>query len=56
MRSGRALPVNSHAAVHEQWKQGADMMRNALAQLRSAGSHAHTSYSGAIEANQEIWG
>jgi WXG100 family type VII secretion target len=46
----------SHAAVHEQWKQGADMMRNALGQLRAAGAHAHTSYSGAVEANRKIWG
>lgn len=46
----------SHAAVHEQWKQGADMMRVALGQLRSAGAHAHGSYSGAVEANLRIWG
>ncbi len=46
----------SHAAVHQQWKEGADLMRHALAQLRSAGSHAHTSYTGAVEANLKIWG
>lgn len=46
----------SHAAVHKQWKEGADMMRTALAQLRAAGAHAHTSYSGAVEANLKIWG
>ncbi|WP_445169201.1 WXG100 family type VII secretion target [Mycolicibacterium sp. Dal123E01] len=46
----------SHAAVHKQWKEGADMMRNALGQLRAAGTHAHTSYSGAVEANLKIWG
>ncbi len=32
------------------------MMRNALGQLRSAGQHAHTSYSGAVEANQKNLG
>ena len=47
---------DAHDAVHKQWKEGADMMRNALAQLRSAGGHAHTSYSGAVEANLKIWG
>lgn len=46
----------SHAAVHKQWKEGADMMRNALGQLRAAGTHAHTSYSSAVEANLKIWG
>ncbi|MBB3602524.1 WXG100 family type VII secretion target [Mycolicibacterium sp. BK556] len=46
----------SHAAVHEQWKQGADMMRVALGQLHAAGAHAHSSYSGAVEANLKIWG
>ncbi|MCX2934246.1 WXG100 family type VII secretion target [Mycobacterium sp. CVI_P3] len=46
----------AHDAVHKQWKEGADMMRNALAQLRSAGAHAHTAYGGAIEANLKIWG
>ncbi len=52
----KGVASESHAAVHEQWMQGADMMRNALAQLRAAGAHAHTSYSGAIEANRKIWG
>jgi WXG100 family type VII secretion target len=46
----------SHAAVHQQWKEGADLMRHALAQLRSAGAHAHSSYNGAVEANLKIWG
>ncbi|MGY4710181.1 WXG100 family type VII secretion target [Mycolicibacterium sp. CBM1] len=46
----------AHAAAHEQWKQGADMMRTALGQLRSAGDHAHTSYSKAVEANLNTWG
>lgn len=46
----------AHAAAHEQWKQGADLMRSALGQLRAAGSRAHTSYTGAIEANQKTWG
>ena len=52
----KGVASESHAAVHEQWKQGADMMRNALAQLRWRETHAHTSYSGAIEANLKIWG
>ena len=46
----------AHAAAHEQWRQGADMMRTALGQLRSAGEHAHTSYSSAVEANLKTWG
>ena len=50
------IASESHAAVHKQWKEGAEMMRNALTQLRSAGQHAHTSYSGAVEANRKIWG
>jgi WXG100 family type VII secretion target len=50
------IASDAHDAVHKQWKEGADMMRNALAQLRSAGAHAHTSYSGAIDANRKIWG
>ncbi|MFN8229142.1 MAG: WXG100 family type VII secretion target [Mycobacterium sp.] len=47
---------DAHEDVHKQWKAGADMMRNALAQLRIAGGRAHNSYRGAIEANQKIWG
>ncbi len=50
------IASDAHDAAHQQWREGADMMRNALAQLRSAGAHAHTSYSGAIEANLKIWG
>ncbi|GAY19013.1 WXG100 family type VII secretion target [Mycobacterium sp. shizuoka-1] len=46
----------SHAAVHQQWKEGADMMRDGLSQLRLAGRHAHTSYRGAVEANLKTWG
>ena len=52
----QGVASEAHDAVHKQWKEGADMMRTALAQLRSAGAHAHTSYNGAIEANQKIWG
>jgi len=50
------IASDAHDAVHNQWKEGADMMRNALAQLRTAAHHAHNSYRGAIEANQKTWG
>jgi WXG100 family type VII secretion target len=45
----------AHADAHAEWKSGADLMRDALRQLQSAGSHAKKAYDGAIEANTSMW-
>jgi WXG100 family type VII secretion target len=45
----------AHADAHAEWRSGADLMRDALRQLQSAGSHAKKAYDGAVEANTTMW-
>jgi WXG100 family type VII secretion target len=45
----------AHADAHKEWKEGAEMMRKALEQLKTAGSHAEKAYRGAVEANKSMW-
>ena len=45
----------AHADAHAEWRSGADLMRNALGQLQSAGLHAKKAYDGAVEANTTMW-
>jgi WXG100 family type VII secretion target len=45
----------AHSEAHDSWTTGAAMMREALGQLRTAGSGAHGNYTDAIAANQKMW-
>lgn len=45
----------SHAEAHRHWAGGEAMMREALAQLRSAGHSAHTNDTAVMSANQSMW-
>ncbi len=45
----------AHSVAHQEWKTGAEMMRKALGQLQTAGSHAQSAYHGAVEANKNMW-
>lgn len=43
-------------AAHEEWLAGAHDMQTALAALRALTRTAHENYTGAIAANQRMWG
>jgi uncharacterized protein YukE len=45
----------AHAEAHRHWARGEAVMREALAQLRSAGATAHRNYTGAMSTNLVIW-
>lgn len=45
----------AHAEAHRHWARGEAMMREALAQLRTAGATAHRNYTGAMSANVAMW-
>jgi WXG100 family type VII secretion target len=45
----------AHAEAHRHWARGEAMMREALAQLRTAGATAHRNYTGAVSTNLAIW-
>ncbi|ARG72738.1 WXG100 family type VII secretion target [Mycobacterium kansasii] len=45
----------AHAEAHRHWALGEAMMRQALAQLRTAGQGAHANYSGAMSTNSRMW-
>jgi WXG100 family type VII secretion target len=45
----------AHADAHEEWKTGAEMMRKALGELKTAGSHAQKAYDCAVDANKSMW-
>ena len=47
--------ATAHAAVHREWTSGAQMMREALGRLKSAGTTVHGNYTGAIAANKRMW-
>jgi WXG100 family type VII secretion target len=51
--SGQA--ATAHAEAHKHWSRGEAMMREALAQLKTAGSAAHHNYTGAMGTNQTMW-
>jgi len=45
----------AHAEAHRHWARGEAMMRDALAQLRTAGATAHRNYTGAMSTNLAMW-
>jgi WXG100 family type VII secretion target len=45
----------AHAEAHQHWARGEAMMREALAQLRTAGTTAHRNYTGAMSTNMGMW-
>ena len=45
----------AHAEAHRHWARGEAMMREALAQLRTAGATAHRNYAGAMSTNLAMW-
>ncbi|MBO0866668.1 MAG: WXG100 family type VII secretion target [Mycobacterium sp.] len=51
--SGKA--AEAHAEAHQHWARGEAMMREALAQLKAAGTTAHANYTGAMAANLDMW-
>ena len=51
--SGEAAAA--HAEAHRHWSQGEATMREALKQLKTAGSTAHHNYTQAMAANVAMW-
>jgi WXG100 family type VII secretion target len=51
--SGEA--AGAHAEAHRHWLHGEAMMREALQQLKTAGSTAHHNYTRAMAANMAMW-
>jgi WXG100 family type VII secretion target len=51
--SGQA--AEAHAEAHRHWSRGEAMMREALAQLKTAGATAHHNYTGAMNTNTTMW-
>ncbi|OBI10964.1 secretion protein [Mycobacterium sp. E2327] len=47
--------AEAHAEAHRHWARGEEMMREALAQLRTAGATAHRNYTGAMSTNLGMW-
>ena len=47
--------ATAHAEAHRHWANGEAMMREALAQLRTAAETAHRNYTGAIAKNLSMW-
>jgi WXG100 family type VII secretion target len=45
----------AHGEAHRHWARGEAMMREALAQLRTAGATAHRNYTGAMSTNLAMW-
>ena len=45
----------AHAEAHRHWARGEAMMREAPAQLRTAGATAHRNYTGAMSTNLAMW-
>jgi WXG100 family type VII secretion target len=45
----------AHAEAHRRWARGEAMMREALAQLRTAAATAHRNYTGAMSTNSAMW-
>ncbi|MDT5087246.1 MAG: hypothetical protein QOD02_3308 [Mycobacterium sp.] len=51
--SGHAAAA--HAEAHKHWSRGEAMMREALGQLKTAGTAAHHNYTGAMATNTTMW-
>ena len=51
--SGRAAAA--HAEAHRHWSQGEATMRQALTQLKAAGTTAHHNYTHAMATNIAMW-
>lgn len=51
--SGQA--ATAHAEAHRHWSRGEATMREALAQLKTAGTTAHHNYTDAMAANMAMW-
>lgn len=51
--SGQA--ADAHAEAHQHWSRGEAMMREALAQLKTAGTKAHHNYTQAMATNKSMW-
>ncbi|MGA8546726.1 MAG: WXG100 family type VII secretion target [Mycobacterium sp.] len=51
--SGQA--ATAHAEAHQHWSRGEAMMREALAQLKTAGTTAHDNYTGVMATNLSMW-
>jgi WXG100 family type VII secretion target len=51
--SGEAAAA--HAEAHRHWASGEAMMREALGQLKAAGSTAHANFTGAMAKNLGVW-
>ena len=47
--------ATAHAEAHRHWSNGEAMMREALTQLKTAGSTAHHNYTHAMQTNQTMW-
>jgi WXG100 family type VII secretion target len=45
----------AHAEAHRRWALGDATMRDALAQLQTAGATAHRNYTGAVAKNLGMW-
>ena len=45
----------AHAEAHRHWARGEEMMREALAQLRTAGATGHRNYTDAMSTNLAMW-
>jgi WXG100 family type VII secretion target len=43
-------------AAQQQWEDGAQQLRDALAQLRDIAEEAHSNYSNAVATNTRMWG
>jgi WXG100 family type VII secretion target len=47
--------ATAQRVAHEQWREGARRMREALDAMRDAARTAHGNYTAAITANQQMW-
>jgi len=47
--------AQGHAQAHEQWRNGATLMSEALKKLHQSGTGAHHNYTAAMEANKKMW-
>jgi WXG100 family type VII secretion target len=47
--------ATAHAEAHRHWSHGEATMREALEQLKTAGTTAHHNYTGAMAANMAMW-
>lgn len=49
------LAAQAHTEAHQEWTNGMNAMRQAMADLRAAARLAHGNYTGAAEANRSMW-